>query len=132
MKKVFFCISLFVIATISGKAQTNSGTDSFIIGTWKGTSICQVKNSPCHDEIVVYHISKVEGIDTFRITANKIVNGVEEDMGILECKLDRKRNQLISATNKATWTFNITGKSINGILMVQGNLYRIVKVKKQE
>jgi len=29
-----------------------------IEGVWKGTSLCQIKDSPCHDETVVYHISK--------------------------------------------------------------------------
>ncbi len=126
MKTILFCISFLVIVFNSAKAQTN------LIGIWKGTSICQVKNSPCHDEIVVYHISKGEGIDSFNIQANKIVNGVEEDMGILQCKLERKRNQLISTSYKSLWTFNLKGKSMDGTLMVQGALYRIIKLSKQE
>ena len=31
---------------------------AIIEGAWRGSSICQVKNSPCHDEQVVFHISK--------------------------------------------------------------------------
>jgi hypothetical protein len=133
MKRIFFCVSFSIIVFNSGKAQANlTSKDSSVIGIWKGTSICQVKNSPCHDEIVIYHISKGEGIDTFNIRASKIVNGIEEDMGILPCKFERKRNQLISTANKGTWTFNVKDKSIDGTLILQGEVFRIIKLMKQD
>ena len=47
-------------------------------GIWKGTSLCQIKNSPCHDEIVVYHISRDSTGKSYEVIANKIVNGKEE------------------------------------------------------
>ena len=132
MMRILFCISFQVIAFHSGKAQINlSSSDTSIIGIWKGTSLCQVKNSACHDEIVVYHISKADGIDAFNIQANKMVNNIEEDMGTLRCKFERKSNQLISSGGKAIWTFNVKDKSIDGALILQGTLYRIVKLSKQ-
>src|SRR6187397_922772 len=70
--------------------------DTLLVGIWQGTSICQVKNSPCHDEAVVYHISKGNVADSFIIQANKIVNGVEEDMGTLHFNYNAKANQLVS------------------------------------
>lgn len=51
-----------------------------ISGTWKGTSIYQVKDSPCHDEITIYHAVKAEG-NTYRFQMNKMVNGKEVEMG---------------------------------------------------
>ena len=54
-----------------------------IAGTWKGTSICQVKQSACHDENVVYHISK-KSANVYTIQASKIVNGAEDDMGTFD------------------------------------------------
>ena len=52
-------------------------------GTWKGTSLCQIKNSPCHDEIVVYHISKDSTGKSYEVIANKIVDGKEDYMGTI-------------------------------------------------
>jgi 4-hydroxy-3-methylbut-2-enyl diphosphate reductase len=70
---------ILCLASKSNLAQTGLlKIDTLLIGTWNGTSICQIKNSPCHDETVVYHISKKSGIDTFYINASKIVNDMEE------------------------------------------------------
>ena len=65
---------LIVIATglvITANSQPN------IAGLWSGTSICQIKNSPCHDEIAAYHASKIEGTNNFSFIMNKVVNGKE-------------------------------------------------------
>lgn len=104
--------------------------DTLLAGTWKGTSICQLKNSPCHDETVVYHISKNTAADTFYINAGKIVNGVEEEMGIVPCVYNKKTNQLISTAYKGTWTFNIAGDTLEGTLIFHGGLYRKIIVYK--
>ena len=122
---------LFILAAETALSQ-NSSQDNSIIGIWKGTSICQVKNSPCHDEVVVYYISKVQGIDTFNIVANKIVNGKEEDMGTLGCKLDKANNRLLSNSYNSLWTFNFKSDSLNGTLYARGSLYRIIKLKKEK
>ena len=122
---LFFCL-----AGNSSYAQTGLvKVDTLLIGSWHGTSICQVKNSPCHDETVVYHISKNTGVDTFYINASKIVNGVEEEMGILPFVYNRKTNQLTS-TAHGIWTFSIDGVKLNGTLMVRGELYRKILVYK--
>jgi hypothetical protein len=122
-----------LILCLAGKSnQAQIGVvkiDTLLIGTWKGTSLCQVKNSPCHDETVVYHISKKSGVDTFYINANKIVNGVEEEMGILPFVYNRKSNQLTS-TAYGIWTFNIEGVKLEGTLLVRGDLYRKIIVYK--
>src|SRR5262245_44420145 len=128
-KTSLFSVLLSCLSFCIAKGQKVSA-DSSIAGIWKGTSICQVKNSPCHDEVVVYYISKAQGIDTFNILANKIVNGKEEGMGTIPCKFDRKSNQLIS-TEYGLWTFTLKGITIEGTLVVKGDLYRIIKVSKQ-
>src|SRR5258705_7741343 len=108
----------------SNQAQTGlAKIDTLLIGTWNGTSICQIKNSPCHDETVVYHISKNRGVDTFYINASKIVNGVEEGMGILPFVYNKKTKQLTS-TAHGIWTFNIEGGKLEGTLLSHGDLYR--------
>ena len=129
MKALIFLLLPAFLTVHSARCQAS--LDSTIIGTWKGTSICQVKNSPCHDEIVVYYISKVPGKDTFSISASKIVNGKEEEMGILGFKLDRKNNRLLSTDYNSLWTLNFKGKEVGGTLYHKGNLYRIIKLKKE-
>lgn len=110
----------------------NASRDSAIIGVWKGTSLCQVKNSPCHDETVVYYITKSEGPDGFSIQANKIVNGEEQDMGTLHCKLDKANNTLTSTDYNSRWTFNFKNDKLDGTLFHDDVLYRIVALTRQQ
>src|SRR6476619_3194549 len=104
MLKSTLLFSLIIcLACTSNQAQTVVvKIDTLLIGTWNGTSICQIKNSTCHDETVVYHISKNKDVDTFYINASKIVNGVEEEMGILPFVYNKKTNQLTS-TSYGIW-----------------------------
>jgi hypothetical protein len=122
---------ILCLAINSSQAQPHiAKVDTLLIGTWKGTSLCQIKNSPCHDENVVYHISKNAGVDTFYINASKIVNGLEEEMGILPFTYNSKTNQLISNAY-GIWTFNIEGGKLEGTLVSHNELYRKIKLYKQ-
>jgi stress response protein SCP2 len=102
-------------------------------GIWKGTSLCQIKNSPCHDEIVVYHISKDSTGKSYEVIANKVVDGTEEYMGTIPFTYDDKQKVFISvdSARNARWEFKMTGNAMKGTLMLKGDLYRIVKVKKE-
>lgn len=125
---LFFLI--LCLASKSNQAQTGPvKIDTLLAGTWTGASICQIKNSSCHDETVVYHISKNNGADTFYINAGKIVNNVEEGMGILLFVYNKKTNQLTS-TAYGIWVFNIEGHKLEGTLVVHGDLYRKIIVYK--
>ena len=122
---------MLCLAINSSQAQLRTAkVDTLLIGTWKGTSLCQIKASSCHDETVVYHISKNTGVDTFYIKATKIVNGIEEEMGILPFTYNSKTNKLIS-TAYGNWTFNIEGGKLEGTLVYHNELYRKIKVYKQ-
>jgi hypothetical protein len=104
-----------------------------LLGTWKGTSICQVKNSPCHDEIVVYHISKDSIGDAYQISANKIIAGKEDYMGTILCSFNQNQNILFSidSVRNAKWEFKLNGNEMHGTLIINGSLYRIVEIKKE-
>ena len=67
-----------------------------LTGNWKGTSLCQVKNSPCHDENVVYHITKGRDNNTYQVDASKIIDGKEDDMGTLNFSFDPQQKILFS------------------------------------
>jgi hypothetical protein len=123
---------LYILLSASGQAQSkNKSIDSFI-GVWKGTSLCQVKNSPCHDEIVVYRITKNAANDSCYISASKIVNDKEEDMGPLSCRFDPVNNTLESTAHNSKWSFKLENGKLKGTLIAQGNLYRIVELLKNQ
>jgi hypothetical protein len=121
-------ILVLVVLTV-GK---NVSAQSFE-GIWKGSSLCQIKKSPCHDEIVVYHISKDSTGRSYEIIANKIVNGKEEFMGTLAFAYDDKQKVFVSvdSVRNARWEFKLTGNAMKGTLMYKGELYRVIDVKKE-
>jgi hypothetical protein len=119
---------VLLIILIPGKSLTAQSFE----GVWKGTSLCQVKNSPCHDEVVVYHISKDSTGKSYEVIANKIVNGKEEYMGTIQFTYDDKQKVFVSIdSGNARWEFKVTGNTMKGTLMNKGDLYRIVDVKKE-
>lgn len=130
MKSIIFALLISMVMPQFAQSQQKSISDTTIVGIWKGTSICQIQNSPCHDEIVVYYISKAKGKDRFSISASKIVNGKEEDMGVLECVLNRSDSKLISNSYNSLWTFVISGNNLDGTLIHKEQLYRKIKLQK--
>jgi len=103
-------------------------------GNWKGTSLCQVKNSSCHDETVVYHISKNSGSNLYPVDAGKIIDGKENDMGTLNFSFDPKQMILflVDSVQQVKWEFKVIGKEMHGTLISKGKLYRIVELKKED
>ena len=127
--KHLFSTSICLCFFVSAFSQNNKK----LIGIWKGTSICQVKNSPCHDENVVYHITAGKAPDSFYIDAGKIVNGSEEDMGTLGATYDSSRHILTAHFRKDdTWEFKINGNQMEGTLINNKVLYRIIKLRKED
>ena len=129
MKSIFLALGLVIFCSSGLLAQSKS--ENAFLGTWRGTSLCQVKHSPCHDEKVVYYITRKNGTDSFYIRANKIVNGVEEEMGILPFVYNSSTNELNSSAY-GTWNFKIEKDKIKGTLIENGRLYRIVELSKQQ
>lgn len=111
--------------------QSNSTAQSFE-GQWKGTSICQVQHSPCHDEVVVYHISKDDTGSSYTVKANKVINNKEEEMGTLNFTFDDHRQSFLSVDSArgVKWEFKLAGNTMKGTLVFKGLLYRIVELIK--
>ena len=104
-----------------------------LIGDWTGDSICQVKNSPCHDEKVVYHISKGSDPDHVTISADKIVDGKAINMGIGDYRYNRSNGTLLNETEGRAWKFTVKGNTMEGTLtMPDKTVYRRVTLKKKE
>ena len=104
-----------------------------LIGDWTGDSICQVKNSPCRDEKVVYHIAKGSDLDHVRISADKIVDGRAINMGTGDYTYNRSNSTLLNETAGRVWKFTINGNRMEGTLtMPDKTVYRRVTLKKKE
>jgi hypothetical protein len=122
-----------ILQHFAGYAQQT--TSDKIEGIWKGTSLCQVKPSACHDENVVYHISK-KSANVYTIQANKIVNGAEEDMGTFDSVVYDETKQTLTFTMKDrqgrsnVWLFKLDGMQMHGTLTQETTLFRIVELKK--
>lgn len=130
-----FCMVTLLLPIIKTNGQTTKETpamDSLFYGVWKGTSICKVKNSPCHDETVVYYISKSTKNGIIEVKANKIVNGAEEEMGKIQFQYDAKTEQIISIPQPGSvWKFKRKKNSLEGTLYHKDELYRIINLVKQ-
>ena len=112
------CVALVMMActlTSSSFAQRPTVPGS-PIGVWRGTSLCLVHPSPCHDESVVYRISRVNATDSLSVDGRKIVNGQEEEMGVLSCGFDAPAGRVTCRMPQGVWRFTIRGDSLVGEL----------------
>jgi hypothetical protein len=105
-----------------------------IVGTWEGSSLCQVRPSPCHDEHVIYHITST-GQRRYRIDAYKLVGGQELFTGPLDVRLDRSGHELAGSNRDRAgvdhpWLFTVDGKHITGraLTAVSGHVFRIIEI----
>ena len=108
-----------------------------MVGTWEGTSLCQVRPSPCRDEHVIYRVTSA-GPRLYRFSMYKLVTGEEQHMGDLELRLDPTSGELRgSNTDRAgqahPWTFVRHGTHLSGRLNLgrTGELYRLIEVTKR-
>ena len=91
------------------------------VGTWRGTSVCLVHPSACHDEIVVYRIARTNAADSVTVDARKIVRGEEQEMGVLSCRFTSPSGPVTCAMPLGTWQFRIRNDSLVGELRLPDN-----------
>ncbi|MBS1530596.1 MAG: hypothetical protein JSU01_09835 [Bacteroidetes bacterium] len=132
--KYLLFFSLLCFGYRSGICQGNVHADP-LVGTWKGSSLCQVKDSPCHDEAAVYHATKLTPT-TYRFQMNKMVDGKEVEMGPLVFTWNEKLKTL-TGTNKSSrgtgiWLFHLDGSKMHGTLTIDGGtLFRVIELQKE-
>lgn len=103
-----------------------------IEGTWTGTSTCTIKDSPCRNESVIYHITKPDSEGKLKIQAHKVVNGQPEDMGTLDCVFTSSTSKLTCQMKNGVWEFTVTGNKMEGTLKLSdGKLFRRISVAKE-
>jgi len=117
--------NLIVLAAACSLAHVAFGQDAATkanpVGAWRGTSACTVRPSACKDEIVVYRVTRVNATDSLTIDASKIVNGQEDDMGVIGCRSTASGAQLTCAIPTGVWHFTIRGDSLIGELRSRDN-----------
>ncbi|MBW0006784.1 MAG: hypothetical protein JO335_03625 [Sphingomonas sp.] len=106
-----------------------------VAGTWEGTSLCQVKPSPCHDEHVIYRISRT-GAGQYRLDGYKVVNRKELFMGSIDFTFDASRQQLhadiVGARGSSTADLKLSAKHLSGnMTLTDGTLFRLIEVDKR-
>jgi len=102
-----------------------------VAGTWRGESICMIKDSPCHDEQVIYHITEPDREGKLKIQADKLVNGKPEDMGTIDCTFDSKTSKLTCPIPRGVFEFAVTESRMTGTLKhPDGTLYRKISLTK--
>jgi hypothetical protein len=118
---------ILLFASSCGLAATLS-----LAGNWAGESICTIKDSPCHDEKVIYHVTEPNAKGDLKIQADKIVNGPPEDMGTLDCTFDQKASTVTCPMKNGEWKFSVKDDTMIGTLTLpDGRLYRRINVRKE-
>src|SRR5262245_23180078 len=102
-----------------------------VSGTWEGSSLCQVKPSPCHDEHVIYRV-RATAPQRYRFDAFKLVGGKELFMGVINLTFDPAHHALqgtiAGQRGTASVQFTLTGKHLSGSMTLNGALYRLIEV----
>ena len=122
------CLLALSAAALARTARAQSPAPANPVGTWRGTSVCLVHPSPCNDEIVVYRITATKA-DSLAIDARKIVRGVEEEMGVLGCRVAAQTGDITCEQPRGVWRFTVRGDSLTGEARLRdGTRYREVRV----
>ena len=131
-------LSILAGAVICNASTTRSDDGSNLVGNWTGDSICVGPFPACHDEKVIYRIPKApDETGKVTITADKIVDGKPETMGVLDFKFDPENATLICEFTRGKthglWEFKVKGDTMEGTLVVlpDKTLARRVKLKKE-
>ena len=110
-------VALVAVGLLARRAPAQAAEGaSNPVGVWRGTSLCLVRPSSCHDEVVVYRITRVKTTDTLSMDARKIINGQEEEMGVLACRLAASGASFTCPIPSGVWRFTVRRDSLVGEL----------------
>ena len=122
-------IALVAVSVLAQRAPAQATAGAVTpVGVWRGTSLCLVRPSPCHDEVVVYRITPTKGSDSLSMDARKIVNGSEEEMAVLSCAFAAQGASLRCPMRNGMWRFTVSRDSLVGELRLpDGTKFRDVR-----
>jgi hypothetical protein len=122
-------ILVYAVLVIVAQARAQALDPKAVsVGVWRGTSHCQLRPSACRDEVVVYRINDATARDSVLFDARKIVNGQEEDMGVLSCEVKEGGTRLNCPMRNGLWSFTIRRDTLVGELRLpNGQKFRDVR-----
>ena len=132
-------VGILVLLLVGGGscfAQEAGGKDAGavrgkIAGVWRGNSVCLDKNSSCHDEVNVYRFAKIaDRPDLFLVTASKVVDGREVEMGSSEFKYDEKTKNVECEKPRIRLTILRDNWMEGALTLEDGKEYRKIRLKK--
>lgn len=139
MKVSMICLCILLLSA-SGFAQKKASIDD-LVGDWTGTSKCVSGDPNCHDEIVVYHVTKSKKDPSkANISADKIVNGKPDNMGEFDLIFDADKMTLTAdmpfarTGGHGIWLFKIDRERMDGTLTVFPGevLFRRIHVERKK
>ena len=116
-----FALTAFVALVSRSASAQRARQDQSAVGTWRGTSLCLVRPSPCNNEVVVYRVIRVGTTDSVSLDARKIVNGEEQEMGVLGCRITTPSEDITCTIRNGVWHFTVRGDSLTGELRLPDN-----------
>jgi hypothetical protein len=129
---------VLVLIHFSANAVAVNDDGSTLVGTWAGESLCVGNRPACHDEKVIYRITKApDDAGNVTITTDKIVNGKPETMGVLDFKYDGGKHTLTCDFTRGqthgVWELTVKEDTMEGTLIVlpDKTLARRVRLKKE-
>jgi hypothetical protein len=105
-----------IISSVLARGMPAQAARPEPVGTWRGTSLCQVRPSACRDESVVFRITRTPTRDSLALDGRKIVNAAEVEMGVLGCRFEVPNARLTCPMSSGVWQFTIRGDSLVGEL----------------
>ena len=130
-----FSISFAASSHAQGLARPMNA--SYVVGTWKGESICVGNRPACKNETVVYRFEPVVGKSTLiTLLADKIIKGKRVPMYKLDFEYDESKRTLsgefTQGHTRGMWEYRIAGDTIEGtgIVLSSKSVARRVKVKR--
>ena len=120
---------------IAAAILLGAATADPIAGTWEGTSLCQVKPSPCQDEHVIYRVLRTAS-GRYKLDAYKVVGGRELFMGAIdltfEPALNRLQGTITGNRGASAVRLDLKANHLSGRLMLaDGTLFRLIDVTKR-
>jgi hypothetical protein len=132
---IFYMAVLNIIVSadsVALNAPQTASDDSGVLGDWRGESICVVRESACHDEDSLYHVTRQpEKPGWVSMKLDKIVNGKPVTMGTMECSYGAANQSLTCEFPRGVMRFTISGNKMEGTMTLSdGTLWRKLSLKK--
>lgn len=119
-------------ATAQGSRTNAANDDQQPVGDWRGSSICQVRESACHDEDSLYHVTRLaQKPGWFSMKTDKIVDGKPVTMGTVDCSYEAQQHLLECSFPRGAFRLTVQGNKMEGTMTLPDKtLWRKISLKK--